>query len=90
MKLFKESVLPSYFIGRKGDFKMANFVFKETKQTSMKIAGIIDTDNMTVEVDGEEKKLATLLSVFNGGSVEINVKVKEESELDEPTESNEE
>nr|DAQ24591.1 MAG TPA: YonK protein [Caudoviricetes sp.] len=66
---------------------MANFVFKEIKQTS---AGIIDTDNMTVEVDGEEKKLATLLSVFNGGSVEINVKVKEESELDEPTESNEE
>ena len=69
---------------------MANFVFKEIKQTSMKIAGIIDTDNMTVEVDGEEKKLATLLSVFNSGSVEINVKVKEESELDEPTESNEE
>ena len=56
----------------------------------MKIAGIIDTDNMTVEVDGEEKKLATLLSVFNGGGVEINVKVKEENELDEPTESNEE
>lgn len=69
---------------------MANFVFKETKQKSMKIAGIIDTDNMIVEVDGEEKKLATLLSVFNGNDVEINVKVKEESELDESTESNEE
>lgn len=69
---------------------MANFVFKETKQKSMKIAGIINTDNMIVEVDGEEKKLATLLSVFNGNDVEINVKVKEESELDEPTESNEE
>ena len=69
---------------------MANFVFKETKRTSMKIAGIIDTDNMTIDVDGEEKKLATLLSVFNGGGVEINVKVKEENELDEPTESNEE
>ncbi len=69
---------------------MANFIFKETKQTSMKIAGIIDTDNMIVEVDGEKKKLATLLSVFNGGGVEINVKVKEENELDEPTESNEE
>lgn len=67
-----------------------NFAYKKTTTTSMKIAGIIDTDNMTVEVDGEEKKLATLLSVFNGGSVEINVKVKEESELDEPTESNEE
>lgn len=69
---------------------MANFVFKEIKQTSMKIAGIINTDNMTIDVDGEEKKLATLLSVFNGGCVEINVKVKEENELDEPTESNEE
>ena len=69
---------------------MANFVFKETKQTSMKIAGIIDTDNMTVEVDGETKKLDTLLSVFNGGSVEINVKVKEENELDEPTGSSDE
>lgn len=67
-----------------------NFAYKKTTTTSMKIAGIIDTDNMTVEVDGEEKKLATLLSVFNGGSVEINVKVKEESELDELTESNEE
>lgn len=67
-----------------------NFAYKKTTTTSMKIAGIIDTDNMTVEVDGEEKKLATLLSVFNGGSVEINVKVKEESELDESTESNEE
>lgn len=69
---------------------MANFVFKETKQTSMKTAGIIDTDNMTVDIDGDEKNLATLLSVFNGGGVEINVKVKEENELDEPTESNEE
>lgn len=64
---------------------MANFSFKETKQTAMKIAGLIDTDNMTIEVDGEDKKLATLLSVFNGGAVEINVKVKEENELDEPT-----
>lgn len=69
---------------------MANFVFKETKQTSMKIVGIIDTDNMTIDVGGEEKKLATLLSVFNGGVVEINVKVKEENELDESTESNKE
>ena len=67
-----------------------NFVYKRTETTAMKIAGIIDTDNMTVEVDGGEKKRATLLSVFNGGSVEINVKVKEESELDEPVESNEE
>ena len=65
---------------------MANFVFKETKQKSMKIAGILDSDSLTIDVDGEEKKLATLLSVFNGCDIEINVKIKEENELDESTE----
>ena len=64
---------------------MANFVFKKTETTNMKIAGFIDTDKMTIEVDGEEKNLATLLSVFNGGYIEINVKIKSEEELDEPT-----
>lgn len=68
---------------------MANFVFKEVKSTNMKIAGLIDTDEMKIEVDGEEKDLATLLSPFNGACVEINVKVKEESELAEPTASEE-
>lgn len=65
---------------------MANFVFKKTEITSMKVAGIIDTDRMTVDVDGEEKNLSTLLSPFNGGGIEINIKIKEESDLDEPTE----
>lgn len=63
---------------------MANFVYKRTTQTAMKIAGIIDTDKMIVDVDGEEKNLAILLSDFNGGCVEINVKTKDEEELAEP------
>lgn len=68
---------------------MSNFSYKKTTTTAMKVAGIIDTDRMTIDVDGEEKKLSTLLADFNGGGVEINVKVKEEDELDEPTESEE-
>ena len=68
---------------------MANFVFKKTETTNMKIAGIIDADRMTVDVDGEEKSLATLLSVFNGGAVEIKVAVKNEEELDEPASAKE-
>ena len=67
-----------------------NFVFKEVKTTSMKAAGILDADNMIIEVDGEQKDIKTLLSVFNGAPIELNVKVKEESELDEPTASDEE
>ena len=67
-----------------------NLVFKEVKTTSMKAAGILDADNMIIEVDGEPKDIKTLLSVFNGAPIELNVKVKEESELDEPTASDEE
>ena len=67
-----------------------NFVFKEVKTTPMKAAGILDADNMIIEVDGEPKDIKTLLSVFNGAPIELNVKVKEESELDEPTASDEE
>ena len=66
---------------------MANFAYKKTTTTAMKVAGILDTDNMTVDVDGDEKKLSTLLSVFNGGAIEINIKVKDEEDLDEPTEA---
>lgn len=66
---------------------MANFAYKKTTTTAMKVAGILDTDDMTVDVDGEEKKLSTLLSDFNGGDIEINIKVKDEEDLDEPTEA---
>ena len=68
----------------KGKLQMANFVYKKTETTSMKVVGILDTDRMTIDVDGDEKSLATLLSDFNGGCMEINIKTKSEEELDEP------
>lgn len=52
----------------------------------MKIAGILDTASMMIEVDGEPKKLSTLLSVFDGFSIEVNIKIKDEEDLSEPTE----
>lgn len=64
---------------------MANFVYKKTETTSMKVIGILDTDRMIIDVDDEEKSLATLLSDFNGSCMEINIKTKSEEELDEPT-----
>ena len=69
------------------EFIMANaFSFKEVTTRTMKIAGMLDTDRMVMDVDGEEKSLATLLSAFNGVDIELVAKVKAESELDEPTE----
>ena len=69
---------------------MANFLYKKTEVTSMKVAGILDIDEnaITVEIDGEDKNLATLLSDFVGSNIEINVKTKNEEELEEPISEN--
>lgn len=69
---------------------MANFSYKRTETTTLKATGIIDSDRMVIEVNGEEKKLSTLLSDFNGGEIEINIKVKSEEELDPPESPDEE
>lgn len=66
---------------------MASFAFKKVETTSMKVTGVIDIDAMTIDVDGEMKRLSTLLSPFNGGAVEINVKVRDEEELEMPDET---
>ena len=71
--------------GLKGEIIMANFVYKRTEQKSMKIAGLLNTSTMTINVDGNDKSLSTLFSPFSDFEVEINIKVKEEEELDEPT-----
>lgn len=54
------------------------------------LAGIIDTDTMTMDVDGEEKDLSKLLREYNGAIIELNVKTKDEQDLDEPDSSDEE
>lgn len=68
-----------------------NFTYKKTETTALKAVGIIDSDRMVVDVDGEEKSLATLFADFNGACVEINIKTKtkNEEELDEPTSTEE-
>ena len=69
---------------------MANpFSFKEVTTKTMKIIGIVDASRMIIDVDGEEKNISTLLSAFEGNNIEMVVKVKAESDLDEPTEDEE-
>ena len=69
---------------------MKNFTYKKTETTSMKVIGILDTDRMTIDVDGDEKSFATLLSDFNCGEIEINIKTKSEEDLVEPEDVEEE
>lgn len=69
---------------------MANLVYKRSTTTSLKTAGLIDVENMTITVDGEDKKLSRLWKDFEGSEVEIVIKVKVDEDIPEPTTSDEE
>lgn len=69
---------------------MANLVYKRSTTTSLKTAGLIDVENMTITVDGEDKKLSRLWKDFEGSEVEIVIKVKVGEDIPEPTASDEE
>ena len=69
---------------------MANFTYKKAITTTLRVCGIIDVEKGTIDVDGEEKKIISLLSDFNGGAIELVAKVKDEEELDEPATDSEE
>lgn len=69
---------------------MANLVSKRSTTTSLKTAGLIDVENMTITVDGEDKKLSRLWKDFEGSEVEIVIKVKVDEDIPEPTASDEE
>ena len=68
---------------------MANLVYKRSTTTSLK-TGLIDVENMTITVDGEDKKLSRLWKDFEGSEVEIVIKVKVDEDIPEPTASDEE
>lgn len=61
-----------------------SFSYKLTKTKTMKMAGILDCDNMTIEIDGVDKRLSTLFSEYDGLPIEFILKVKDEEDLDEP------
>lgn len=69
---------------------MANLVYKRSTTTSLKTAGLIDVENMTITVDGGDKKLSRLWKDFEGSEVEIVIKVKVDEDIPEPTASDEE
>lgn len=68
---------------------MKNLQYKKVTTTTLKVGGILDADRMIVDVDGVEKDIKTLLSDFDDQCIELNVKVKDELELLEPSDSEE-
>ena len=60
---------------------MANYVYKETKVTTKKLAGFYDAATHTISVDGSDKDILKELEDFNGAPLELVVKIKEENDL---------
>lgn len=60
---------------------MKNYIFKETKVTTKKLVGFYDSENHTIEVDGENKDVLQELEIFNGCPLELVLKIKEENDL---------
>ena len=63
---------------------MKKYTYERKTTTNMKVIGFIDTDRMTIEVNGEEKELSTLLSDFDSSEVEFNITVKNKTDLSLP------
>ena len=68
---------------------MKNLQYKKVTTTTLKVGGILDADRMVIDVDGVEKDIKTLLSDIADQCIELNVKVKDELELLEPSDSEE-
>lgn len=77
-------------MSKRRKIKWQNLVYKRSTTTSSKTAGLIDVENMTITVDGEDKKLSRLWKDFEGSEVEIVIKVKVDEDIPEPTASDEE
>ena len=73
----------------KGRVYMAAFSYKKATTTTLKACGIVDIEKGTIDIDGEEKKILSLLADFNGAAIELVAKVKDEEELNEPASESE-
>lgn len=63
--------------------------YTETTIRKMSIKGNLDVDSMTIDADGEIKRISTLLKEYNGADVEMSIQFKTSEILDEPSEDEE-
>lgn len=63
-----------------------NFSYKKQQAVTLKASGLLNIDDFTIEIDGEDKDVKTLLRDFDGSEVILTVQTKVDEELEEPTE----
>lgn len=60
--------------------------YNRTTTTTLKVSGFLNVVDGTIEIDGEIRKLLSMMSDFDGATVDISVKVKMDDELEVPEE----
>ena len=82
-QVFDENFENDWYLSSKEavQYGVADRIIKETKITTKKLAGILDSSRGVIEVDGEEKNIMDELKDFEGVPIEFVVKVKEETDL---------
>lgn len=63
---------------------MANFNYKKTTTTTMKVKGELDAAAGTIKVDDVDRSIASLLSDFDGQVMTLTITNKEDEDLPEP------
>lgn len=68
----------------KGKLKLMskNFKYVETVNKKIEACGLFDLENMTINVDGEDMKITTLLKDFDGLEIKLGCGIKQETELE--------
>lgn len=55
--------------------------YKKATTVTLKACGIVDIDNGTIEIEGENKKILDLLKDFDGCYTELQAKISDSEEL---------
>lgn len=58
-----------------------NYLYKESKVTTKKMSGFYDAEKHTIDVDGENRNIIDELKDFEGATIEIVIRIKEENDL---------
>jgi hypothetical protein len=61
----------------------SNYKYTRSTTTTLKVAGLVNVQDGTIEVDGEVKKIIELLKDFDSEEIELTAKIKTDEDLSE-------
>lgn len=62
-----------------------NLSYKKQQSLTLKATGVIDIENMSIEIGDECKSIKSLLRDFDGCETALTLQVKSDEELDDPS-----